>query len=657
MMREGRNKRNTASRSRSVTLSLPAVLKAVTTAKADCKALILQLLISLSVALCLTTFAQNEKIAPRLIVKPVESLPIGSTIDVEVGLFGNNDRPLDNNVIEVYLGGEYIRRSRTDENGTAKIRVSRDLPLGNYELTVHFVGTRDYLETQTVLPIVIRPIYITVETVPPLPGINFQLGEQHLASNEQGLARFEVTTSGVYALAALVEPNTLINPDTKVTFARWGDESFTPQRTVEIFSSDVHMQIGFALSHPIQTKFVDLSGEAIEWARVTKLTLKSSSAAYRTIENAEPYWLQANRILRQRTGIFPTEILWSVESVILDGSNVVNRYQQRYYVKPNDLWTIQLLVYQARITSKDALFGVPVGTGVTLTYPDGSTNTHAFDENGQLAIFDMARGQYKMKVEGASGVAPLTPVALTKDQDVELKVFSGLDIGALVALGLFIALGLLFYGRPHLMMLRSQSTLAAPMLALPERTGHNLLTSELHRFDVTLQSSNSHRLVQERLEPTPHVRSLAEVLLFAASDDIASDDIEVEKQTIVLEDKLPARTETVPSKHEAESLTTQLGQAAECCFGVELLEPVLTSHLKAVAPPLAKKLHIQNEKVMERLSLPPGLITKPMSFAKAIALSEILREYGVRTRVSKLDTLQPSLFEENSQEGKRQKRG
>jgi hypothetical protein len=145
------------------------------------------------------------------------------------------------------------------------------------------------------------------------------------------------------------------------------------------------------------------------------------------------------------------------------------------------------------------------------------------------------------------------------------------------------------------------------------------------------------------------------VLLFAASDDI-----EVEKQTIVLEDKLPAitETETVQSKrHEAESLTTQLGQAAERCFGVELLEPVLTSHLKAITPPLAKKLHLQYEKVMERLSLPPGLITKPMIFAKAIALSEILREYGVRTKVIKLDTLQPSLFEENSQEGKQQKRG
>jgi hypothetical protein len=608
---------------------------------------LLKVLVGLSFLLCLMTFAQTEKIPPRLIVKPIASLPIGSSIDVEVSLFGNNDRPLDNNVIEVYLNGEYIRRSRTDENGTAKMRVSRELPVGSYELVVHFVGTRDYLETQTVLPIAIRPIYITVETVPPLTGIPFQFGEQNLTSDEQGLARFEVLNSGVYALAALVEPDTLISPDTKVTFMRWADETFTPERTVEIFSSDVHLQIGFALSHPIQTAFVDLSGEAINWSRVAKVTLKSSSAAYRTVESSEPYWLQANRILRQRTGIFPTEVLWSVESVILDGSNVVNRYQQRYYVKPNDLWTIQLLVYQARITSRDALFGRPVGSGVTLTYPDGSTNTHAFDENGELAIFDMARGQYKMQVEGASGVAPLTPVALTKDQDVELKVFSGLDIGAMVALGLFLSLGLLFYGRPHLMLLRKAPALSAGKitLALPESTGGTLLVSELPRFNVS--SKSSHHVVAKRLGLPQKAHPLEALLLLHEDlEESRLSEAEMSNYSQTSTEHLEAlqteamQIETLQKEnHEARVLATPglPEQKTESRFGVELLEPVLTSHLNAITPHLARTLHLRREQVFERLSLPLGLITKPMLLTKATALSKLLREYGVRTRVVRLE--------------------
>ncbi len=598
---------------------------------------LLKVLIGLSFSLCLMTFAQTEKIAPRLIVKPIDSLPIGSVIDVEVSLFGNNDRPLDNNVIEVYLNGEYVRRSRTDENGTAKMRVSGDLHVGSYELVVHFVGTRDYLETQTVLPIVIRPIYITVETVPPLTGIPFQLGEQNLASDEQGLARFEVLNSGVYPLAALVEPDTLVSPDTKVTFMRWADEMFTPERTLEVFSSDVHLQIGFALSHPIQTQFVDLSGEAIDWSRVTKLTLKSSSAAYRTVEQDEPYWLQANRILRQRTGIFPTEVLWSVESVILDGSNVVNRYQQRFYVKPDDLWTIQLLVYQARITSRDALFGRPVGSGVTLTYPDGSTDTHDFDHNGELAIFDMARGQYKMKVEGVSGVAPLTPVALTKDQDVELKVFSGLDIGAMAALGLFLSLGLLFYGRPHLMLLRKAPALSAGKvtLALPESTSGTLLVSELPRFNVS--SKISQHVVTKRLEPPQQARPLEALLLL--HENLEKSRLSEVKMSNHLQTEAMQLETLQKENHEARVLATPSlpEQKTERRFGVELLEPVLTSHLTAITPHLARILHLRREQVFERLSLPLGLITKPMLLTKATALSKLLREYGVRTRVVRLE--------------------
>jgi hypothetical protein len=58
---------------------------------------------------------------------------------------------------------------------------------------------------------------------------------------------------------------------------------------------------------------------------------------------------------------------------------------------------------------------------------------------------------YHVQVKGVTGMAPLTPIALSKDQEVELKVLSGLDIGAGIALGLTIALVLLFYKRPYLL--------------------------------------------------------------------------------------------------------------------------------------------------------------------------------------------------------------
>ena len=61
----------------------------------------------------------------------------------------------------------------------------------------------------------------------------------------------------------------------------------------------------------------------------------------------------------------------------------------------------------------------------------------------------MARGEYKLQVKGALGSAPLTPMALSRDQNVMLKVLTVLDMGVGVAIGLIIAFGLLFYGRPQ----------------------------------------------------------------------------------------------------------------------------------------------------------------------------------------------------------------
>lgn len=420
-------------------------------------------------------WAQVDELAtPRLLVKPLESQPIGARIDIATTLVGIEDRPLGNNVLELYLDGEYQRRIRTDEVGTATIRISRTLQLGDYLATVRFIGTKDYAAVEVQVPFTVRPARLTVETVPPLAGVPFAIAGQTVESDALGQVVAELPAPGRYDLEILLDPGTLLRPDTMVSFSRWNDAVFTPAREVEYTNRDLTLQVGLELYHPVTTRFTDLLGDPIDWSRVTSLTLKSSSAAYRTItEEQQPYWLQANRVMRQRSGLFPTPLLWSVESVILDGSNVVNRYQQRFYVEANDVWDIGLLLYQAHIRSRDALFGFPVGTGVSMTYPDGTQQDLRFDTNNDLIMTNLARGLYKLQVQGVQGVAPVTPVAMTRDQEVELKVFSGVDIGAVILLGLLLALGLLFYGRPHLIGLgrrkkaRSKRTEAKQTPALP----------------------------------------------------------------------------------------------------------------------------------------------------------------------------------------------
>jgi predicted RNA-binding Zn-ribbon protein involved in translation (DUF1610 family) len=158
----------------------------------------------------------------------------------------------------------------------------------------------------------------------------------------------------------------------------------------------------------------------------------------------------SRRVIRLNNGLEETKILYSVMSVIIDGSNVVSQAQQRFYVHQNDVWTVKLLLYSARFTARDALFHFPIGTGIQMEYPDGDVQSFNFNSNQQHTSTGLARGIYRVTVIGAKGFAPPTPIALSRNQDVELMVFSYLDMGVLLSIGVILALGLLFFGRPHL---------------------------------------------------------------------------------------------------------------------------------------------------------------------------------------------------------------
>jgi hypothetical protein len=109
-----------------------------------------------------------------------------------------------------------------------------------------------------------------------------------------------------------------------------------------------------------------------------------------------------------------------------------------------------VLLYAVRFTANDALFGFPIGNGILMEYPDGDVQTYTFDPEHGYEMEGLARGIYRVTVTGAQGYAPPTPIALSRTQDVELMVFSYLDMGFLATIGLLLSVGLLAYGRPYI---------------------------------------------------------------------------------------------------------------------------------------------------------------------------------------------------------------
>ena len=413
-----------------------------------CTSLIIVLLSLFSFASSVEAKAPAATVGTTLTIDPLAPVSVGNPAFIVLKLISSKGEPVVNQPIEVFIDGARERRARTDNTGTATVRITRD-KAGVYALSATFKGSKSPSLGSSKIDgeLIVSPAMVEVIVTPPLPGIKFSLDGRVFKSDDYGVARIEVDEAGKYEIDIL--PLEVTNENIQMHFGRWGDDEFQPARVIEV-PLKKPLEVGFEVSYEVSQTFVDLDYKPVDPSRITSITYKGSNGATFTFEDTGPHWLPAGRVIRLNNGLEETKILYSVMSIEIDGANVVSKAQQRFYVHENDLWTIQVLLYGARFTARDALFGFPIGTGIYMEYPDGDTQTYSFDPNEGYSIEGLARGIYRVTVIGAAGYAPPTPIALSRSQDVELMVFSYLDMGVLAGIGLMLSVGLLAYGRPYI---------------------------------------------------------------------------------------------------------------------------------------------------------------------------------------------------------------
>jgi hypothetical protein len=291
-----------------------------------------------------------------------------------------------------------------------------------------------------------QQLALTIHVVPPFAGAQFALDGEVFASNSQGVAVIPTGQTGTHVLEALPieELSTM-----RVEFARWGDDFFQPRRNIDL-PRTTPLEVGYELSYPVTIGFVDLNGEKVSPRRVTSVTIRNTLGSVEEYEGPGPHWFQAVRLLRRFIGLTPKPVQYSVETVMVDGSNVVQRAEQRFFVTGEEHRNIKLLLYSVRFTSQDALFGSPIGSHVLLEYPDGEQQRVPLAEDGTVEVSSLARGSYMASVE-ASGISPPVPVSVSRNfQEATLKVISYLDIGLFLFVLVSSAIGLALIGRPRL---------------------------------------------------------------------------------------------------------------------------------------------------------------------------------------------------------------
>ena len=280
-----------------------------------------------------------------------------------------------------------------------------------------------------------RPLKIT--TTPVIEGAEFRLDDVVKKTDVSGVVTFETAT--------------FENISARLTFVRAPDEGFTLDRFANLPRlSDPSGDVGawFSVRKNVTFAFVDLDNRPVPSQNVESMKLKSSIGVEFAVAAADidkPLELPALRVIPGPEGLESKQIYYTVQEVIVRGTNTVNRSQQKFYPDQVSHLAVTTQFFTVTVRARDALFDFATGDAVLLIWPDGGTSRHPI-VNGVADLPLLPRGDYQMRIDGL-GMVTWRPASISRDQTIELALMSAIDISSLVLAILLIASGALLVGR------------------------------------------------------------------------------------------------------------------------------------------------------------------------------------------------------------------
>jgi hypothetical protein len=300
---------------------------------------------------------------------------------------------------------------------------------------------------------------LEIVTVPPMPSARFSLDGQVLTPDDKGIVKLVMPRGPDKHRLELATPR-LEDATGTIHFVRWfgqseNDQGFTPILTNLVMSHNRRLQAAFQSSRTIRYDFVDQAHNRVEPARVTALTLRSDSGQTQTLRGVQEVRLTGFRPVQEGASAVAKDVTYYLQSVEIDGANVVNTGEQRLVPNRAASATFVVLLRSVRFQVRDLLFGGPMGARVDLTYPDGHTTSLNTAEDGDVAVADLARGKYRVGVATA-GYTSDQEIVLSRSQYVELRVLSYVDMAVIGGVLLLAAAALVLLGRRRLRIHRAQ---------------------------------------------------------------------------------------------------------------------------------------------------------------------------------------------------------
>jgi len=292
--------------------------------------------------------------------------------------------------------------------------------------------------TREAIAVFTIPRFLQLTTIPPLPNTTFSLDGVPYTTGADGTVT--ISTSALNNLDQRLKfVSAATDPLTKADFVRLA----TPPQT-RYWRQAVAI---FDMSHAVRFSFADSSGAPVPLDRVTSMTIKSSTGEERRLSSddlAHPVMLPAVHPYTKGDHPEPQILRYTVQDVIVDGSNTVIPSQHEFFPANVDDLHLDTSVFTVQVSVRDALFGFADASTVVVRHPDGTETRHAAS-GGKLTLRGLPRGDYEMRVEGAA-IKSWRPISVSRDQTVELSPVSRIDLGAVAGVIVILFGGLLVVG-------------------------------------------------------------------------------------------------------------------------------------------------------------------------------------------------------------------
>ncbi len=284
------------------------------------------------------------------------------------------------------------------------------------------------------------PRTVTIQVVPVVPGVLVGLDGAVGATDAAGIATLTVTDlHGVDQRVVL--PPQVIGTDVRVSLDRVAVNpdhgAFTRVLVAEL---DVQRLVSFSFRTPEHRPYPA--------DRITSMVLKDSLGrltVWRGAQLAGPDWITASRPVQVAGGIKNQEVRYSVQSVTIDGTNVVHQGQVRFSASDPSPWTIPLTLYDLTVVGTGFLSGKPLGKNLKITLPNGVVSVLPLGPTHAITLTDIPPGDYKVRVTG--GALPVvTTTHLSTSLTVTGIVITGGDLATLAGVALVGAVLLVMVG-------------------------------------------------------------------------------------------------------------------------------------------------------------------------------------------------------------------